>query len=150
MELVRVIFAGIAFSLAGIFTIGGIIGLFRFPDAYTRLQAGSLAGTTAVVSVFLGALALAPNWAIAGRIIIIIIFFLLSSPTGGHIVARFAWNSNLPAWKPRDQKRSGPMRKQKSRKSVQRKQLKNAFFRRFRKQQEQASDSGEDGTEADT
>lgn len=111
MELVREILAFITFTLAGIFTLGGIIGLFRFPDAYTRLQAGSLAGTTAVVSVFIGALILAPNWAIAGRIVIIIIFFLLSSPTGAHIVARFAWNSDLPAWKPRDQKRSGPERK---------------------------------------
>lgn len=114
MMLAREIFALIAFSLATIFTIGGVVGLFRFPDAYTRLQAGSLAGTTAVVSVFLGALALAPNWAIAGRIIIILVFFLLSSPTGTHIVARFAWNSNLPAWKPRDRKRSGSSKEDES------------------------------------
>ncbi|WP_052078744.1 monovalent cation/H(+) antiporter subunit G [Spirochaeta lutea] len=150
MEVVREIFAGIAFTLAGIFTLGGIIGLFRFPDAYTRLQAGSLAGTTAVISVFLGALALAPNWAVAGRIIIIIIFFLLSSPTGGHIVARFAWNSDLPAWKPRDQKRSGPERKKKAGKERRRIQLWRAFFRRFRNQRDNASDSQEGNTEGES
>ncbi|AHC15370.1 monovalent cation/H(+) antiporter subunit G [Salinispira pacifica] len=143
MELLREILAGIAFTLAGIFTLGGIIGLFRFPDAYTRLQAGSLAGTTSVISVFIGALILAPDWAIAGRIVIIIIFFLLSSPTGAHIVARFAWNSDLPAWKPRDQKRSGPERKMKPRRK---RRLRNIMQKRLRRNRRQgpSGDAPED------
>jgi multicomponent Na+:H+ antiporter subunit G len=36
----------------------------------------------------------------AARIIIIGFFFLVSSPTGSHIVARFAWNSDIMPWKP--------------------------------------------------
>ncbi len=100
METVRLLFALTAFASAVVFGIAGIIGLFRFPDPYSRLQAGSLCGTTAVFSTFLGALALAPNWAMAARIIIIGFFFLVSSPTGSHIVARFAWNSDITPWKP--------------------------------------------------
>ncbi|MCD6398259.1 MAG: monovalent cation/H(+) antiporter subunit G [Spirochaetaceae bacterium] len=98
--IIRNVIALIAFSSALIFGTAGIIGLFRFPDPYSKLQAGSLCGTTAVFSIFMGSLALAPNWAIAGRIIIICFFFLLSSPTGAHIVARFAWQSNIVPWKP--------------------------------------------------
>jgi len=98
--ITRNIIALIAFSAAIIFGTAGIIGLFRFPDPYSKLQAGSLCGTTAVFSIFIGSLALAPTWAMAGRIIIICFFFLLSSPTGAHIVARFAWHSNIVPWKP--------------------------------------------------
>lgn len=100
IETARNIIALLAFSSAIIFGTAGIIGLFRFPDPYSRLQAGSLCGTTAVFSVFIGSLALASNWAMAGRIIIICCFFLVSSPTGSHIVARFAWNSDISPWKP--------------------------------------------------
>lgn len=100
METVRIAIALVTFTGAVIFGIAGLIGLFRFPDPYSRLQAGSLCGTTAVFSTFLGALALAPNWAMAARIIIIGFFFLVSSPTGSHIVARFAWNSDIMPWKP--------------------------------------------------
>jgi multicomponent Na+:H+ antiporter subunit G len=103
MSLAREIIALIAFGFGALFGIFGVIGLFRFPDPYSRLQAGALAGTTAVISVFIGALVLAPNLAIAARIIVIIIFFLISSPTGAHLVARFAWNSEIIPWKPQDQ-----------------------------------------------
>ena len=39
METVRLLFALTAFASAVVFGIAGIIGLFRFPDPYSRLQA---------------------------------------------------------------------------------------------------------------
>lgn len=107
MMLIREIAAFLFFISALVFGTGGIVGLFRFPDPYARLQAGSLCGTTAVFSIFLGALCLASSWAMAARIIIISIFFLVSAPTGSHIVARFAWNSGLEPWRPPQARRSG-------------------------------------------
>ncbi|MCF7954068.1 MAG: monovalent cation/H(+) antiporter subunit G [Spirochaetales bacterium] len=98
--MLREILALIAFSSAVIFGTAGLIGLFRFPDPYSRLQAGSLCGTTAVFSIFIGALLLAPNTAVAARIVIIALFFLISAPTGSHIAARFTWNSGIQHWKP--------------------------------------------------
>jgi len=100
IELIRTVLAGITFTLALIFAVAGTAGLFRFPDPYSRLQAGSLCGTTAVFSVFLGCLFLAETWTVAARIIIIALFFLVSSPTGTHIVARFAWQSGDQPWRP--------------------------------------------------
>jgi len=97
---VRDIIAAVAFVTAIGFGAGGIVGLFRFPGAYARLQAGSLCGTTAVFSCFIGALALAPTPAVTARVIIIGIFFLFSAPTGSHIVARFAWNADIDIWHP--------------------------------------------------
>lgn len=99
IELIRLIIAIISFLAAIIFGTVGIWGLFRFPDPYSKLQASSLCGTTAVISIFIGSLALAPNWAMAARIIMVGVFFLFSAPTGTHIVARFTWNSGIPVWK---------------------------------------------------
>lgn len=89
--------------LASVFAIAGTLGVFRFPDAFTRLQASSLIGTSAVFSVLLAALAIAPTLAIAARIIVIMLFFLVSNPTATHIIARYAWKSGLDPW-------TGPLR----------------------------------------
>ncbi len=110
MIMIREILALIAFSAAVIFGTAGLAGLFRFSDPYTRLQAGSLCGTTAVLSIFIGALLLSPNAAVSARIVIITLFFLISSPTGSHIVARFAWNIGVPHHDPK-QKRTPVSRK---------------------------------------
>ena len=100
MRMVLDIIAAASFLSAVVFGTAGLTGLFRFPDPYSRLQSGSLCGTTAVFSIFIGALALSPSWAVAVRIIIISGFFLISSPTSSHIVARFIWNSGVEPWKP--------------------------------------------------
>ncbi len=93
IDTIRLVFALICFAVAFVFGTAGIIGLFRNSDPYSQLQTGSLTGTTCVFSLLLGSLALASDWAMAARIIIIGLFFLISSPTGTHIVARFAWVS---------------------------------------------------------
>jgi multicomponent Na+:H+ antiporter subunit G len=85
-------------ALASVFAVAGTMGVFRFPDAFTRLQASSLIGTTAVFSVLLAALITAPSLAIAARIVVIILFFLVSNPTATHIIARYAWKSGLDPW----------------------------------------------------
>ncbi len=108
--LLREILALIFFAAAVVFGIAGMIGLFRFPDPYTRLQAGSLCGTTSVFSIFIGALLLSPNTAVAARIVIITIFFLISAPTGTYIVARFAWNAGIVPWSPEKRKTAGSRR----------------------------------------
>ena len=95
-------------ALASVFAIAGTMGVFRFPDAFTRLQASSLIGTTAVFSVLLAALITAPSLAIAARIAVIILFFLVSNPTATHIIARYAWKSGLDPW-------TGPLRQGKNR-----------------------------------
>lgn len=107
MRIALDIIAAISFLSAIVFGTAGLIGLFRFPDPYARLQAGSLCGTTAVFSIFIGALALSPNWAVAVRIIIIALFFMVSSPTSAHIVARFIWNSGVAPWRPSSEEDEG-------------------------------------------
>ncbi|MBN2875270.1 MAG: monovalent cation/H(+) antiporter subunit G [Spirochaetales bacterium] len=85
--------------LASIFAIAGVIGTIRFPDAYTRLHASALSGTTAVFSAFIASIIAAANAGVAMRIVVIMVFFLVSNPTTTHIIARYAWQSGLDPWK---------------------------------------------------
>lgn len=96
----REITASAFFLLSIVFGLGGVIGLHRFPDAWSRLQGGSLVSTTSIFSLMIGALALSPNWEMASRILIILGFFMISSPTGSHIIARVLWERGIPHWKP--------------------------------------------------
>lgn len=89
IHVARTIAAATAFLSAAVFALAGVAALFRFRDAFSRLQGGALCGTTAVFSVFTGALILAPSWSMFFRVLVIMGFFLISSPTGAHIVARF-------------------------------------------------------------
>lgn len=91
-ELVAMVF----FSLAAVFALGGLVGLFRFSDPFSAMQAGSLLGTSTVFSLFIGCLFLVDSFAMAARIVIIIAFFLISGPTGSSIVARFIWDYFQP------------------------------------------------------
>jgi len=109
IDFLSICIAYAGFLTAVIFGIAGVAGLFRFPDPYARLQAGSLCGTTAVFSIFIACIAIAPERSIAARIIIIGIIFLVSAPTASHIVARFTWNSGIMPWRPKGTKRSADM-----------------------------------------
>ncbi|AEV29123.1 multisubunit Na+/H+ antiporter, MnhG subunit [Sphaerochaeta pleomorpha str. Grapes] len=102
-EIVALVF----FSLAAIFAVGGLIGLFRFSDPFSAMQASSLLGTTTVFSLFIGCLFLVDSFAMAARIVIIIAFFLISGPTGSSIVARFIWDYFQPEAKKSLKSRTG-------------------------------------------
>ncbi len=84
-----------------VFAVAGTAGLFRFPEVYSRLQASSLAGTTAVFTAFLAALVIAPSLAVGSRVVLVMLFFLFSNPTTTHIIARYAWRSGIEPRTPR-------------------------------------------------
>jgi multicomponent Na+:H+ antiporter subunit G len=99
---IREVGASLAYVMSIIFGLIGLVGLYRFPDAWSRLQTSSITSTTSILSMLLGTLIMSPNWEMAFRILIILGFFMISSPTGSHIIARFLWQKNIPHWKPEE------------------------------------------------
>ncbi len=89
------IIAALAFLSATVFGLAGLYGLFTRKDPYGRVQSGALTSTTAVLSLFIGLLALSPDSRFLTRIIVIIAFFLISSPTATYIVTRLYWKSQI-------------------------------------------------------
>lgn len=82
------------------FLLAGLVGLWRMGDAYSRLQAGGLIGTSAMAILGLVLILLAPDWRMALRLALILTLYLISSPLGSHIVARFIWTSGQHPWRP--------------------------------------------------
>lgn len=87
------------FGMAAFFALMGSIGLLILPDVYTRLQAGGLSGSTAVISVLIGALFWVEPGPLTGRLLVLLLFFFISSPTATHIVGRYAWREGIVPWR---------------------------------------------------
>lgn len=89
-------------GLGMLFSLVGIVGVFRFPDVYTRLHASSICATSATLSVLLGSLFFMGWGPMMGKTLVLLLFFLLSSPVTSHIIARYAWEKGITPWrKPR-------------------------------------------------
>ncbi len=87
------------FGLGVVFSLMGNIGVLIFPDVYTRLQASSTCSTTSVFSVLVGCMVLSGLTPMTGRLAVITLFFFVTNPISSHIVARYAWESEIVPWR---------------------------------------------------
>lgn len=68
----------------------GTLGLFKFPDSYTRLHAIAIGDTLGVGFMGIGLLLVSPNWILRFKIIFILIFFWIINPTMTHLISKAA------------------------------------------------------------
>jgi len=81
-----------------IFNLLGCLGLLRFPDYYTRLQASTKSVTLGTCGILLGVF-FTSGWSEAGiKAILCIVFLLLTTPVSAHALARAAHKSGVPLW----------------------------------------------------
>ncbi|MGO1469678.1 MAG: monovalent cation/H(+) antiporter subunit G [Tissierella sp.] len=71
----------LAFSL-------GTLGLFRFPDPYTRIHGVGIGDTLGVGFMGIGLLLLSPSWILRFKLIFILILFWIINPTMSHLIAK--------------------------------------------------------------
>jgi multicomponent Na+:H+ antiporter subunit G len=74
--------------IGAIFMFLGALGLFRMPDVFTRLQAGTKAATLGTVAMLVGVGFYEPAW--WSKLALIALFILLTSPIGSSSIARAA------------------------------------------------------------
>jgi len=85
---------GLGFVLLGsIFLFLGALGIYRMPDLYNRLQAGTKASTLGAMSVVLGVGLMQPSWLI--KLIVIILFIGISNPLSSHALARASYRRGI-------------------------------------------------------
>jgi multicomponent Na+:H+ antiporter subunit G len=99
MEIVKYI--AVAFMIVGaIFLFLGALGIYRMPDIFNRLQAGTKASTLGAMSLILGVGLwqlfdangdLQWNWLI--KSIILIVFIGIANPLSSHAIGRAAYKS---------------------------------------------------------
>ncbi|WP_198673756.1 monovalent cation/H(+) antiporter subunit G [Algibacillus agarilyticus] len=81
--------------LGAFFSITGAIGLFRFPDFFTRVHAASITDSIATLLIIIGLILRTDFGLIAVKLLFILIFLLLTSPTASHALAKSARHGGL-------------------------------------------------------
>jgi multicomponent Na+:H+ antiporter subunit G len=90
------IFGEILIGIGTAFLFLGGLGIFRLPDVYNRLQAGTKCTTLGAFSTILGVGFVHPNWMM--KAIVIGVFILLTNPISAHALARASYKSGVRLW----------------------------------------------------
>ncbi len=85
--------ATLSIALGSVFFCAGTIGLLRFPDIYCRLHALTKADNLGLALIALGVALMAATPGELFRIALIWFFVAVSSATCGHLIARYARQS---------------------------------------------------------
>lgn len=78
----------ILMGLGTLFSFAMTVGMLRFPDAYTRLHAGTKGLTIGGGLILLGAAAYAPSIVFGLRILLVGVFLLITNPIATQSIAR--------------------------------------------------------------
>lgn len=81
----------------------GALGLYRMPDVYNRIQAGTKAVTLGSLCLLLGLALLVPGW--WAKLLLIALFVLLTNPIGSSTIARALLLSGVRPWQAPEQER---------------------------------------------
>ena len=81
--------------LGGFLGITGAIGLFRFPDFFTRLHAASITDTLCAGLIVLGLMFQAGDAMTVIKLALILLILTYTSPTAAHALAKSALHGGL-------------------------------------------------------
>lgn len=95
MESALDILSWIFLIVGGFLGITGAVGLFRFPDFFTRLHAASVTDTLCAGFIVLGLLMQADSAMMVFKLVLILLILTYTSPTAAHALARAALHSGL-------------------------------------------------------
>ena len=79
----------------GFLGVTGAVGLFRFPDFYTRLHAASVTDTLCAGLIISGLLLQATSAMMVFKLLLILLILAYTSPTGAHALAKAAMHGGL-------------------------------------------------------
>lgn len=91
--------AHIFLGLGIFFMVSGTLGVLRFPDLYTRLQASSKCQAAGVLAIFIGLLFYSGLSVFTPRMLAIAIFLLVTTPVASHAIGRAAYESGIEVWR---------------------------------------------------
>ena len=77
--------------------IGGI-GLLRFPDFYSRIQAAGITDSLCSILILAGLMLQADSIPLAAKLLFTLLFLLLTAPVASHALAKTARHRKLRAW----------------------------------------------------
>ena len=91
--MLRVTVGAVVTAIGTIFLFVGSLGVFRMPDVYNRLQAGTKCTTLGAFLAILGVGIMEPSW--FWKALAIALFILATNPISNHAVGRAARKSGV-------------------------------------------------------
>lgn len=91
---------GYALIITGLaFDFFGCLGLIRFPDVYTRLQASAKCITLGTCGILFGLICFRGlGTATGAKALLCMIFILLTAPVSAHALARASYRAGVKTW----------------------------------------------------
>ena len=89
MQIVGIVITGIGI----IFLFLGSLGVFRLPDVYNRLQAGTKCTTLGAFLSIIGVGIMEPDWFL--KTLVIAMFILITNPISNHALGRASRKSGV-------------------------------------------------------
>jgi len=93
MEFTLDIIGGVVLVAGTAFLLLGGLGLYRMPDVFNRIQAGTKATTLGTLLTLTGVAFLQPDWAL--KLLLIGLFLLFTNPISSQVLARAAHRSGV-------------------------------------------------------
>lgn len=89
---------GIIIIIGVMFDFFGCIGLVRFPDVYSRLQASAKCVTLGTCGILFGLFVYKGFSATGVKALLCLGFIILTAPVSAHALARGAYRSGVRSW----------------------------------------------------
>ncbi len=94
LDVIRFIISAVL-TLTGLFVlISGVMGVYRFKYALSRLHAAALVDTAGIMLMLCGLMAATGFTVTTGKMIAVILFLFLTSPVSSHLIGRLEVNIN--------------------------------------------------------
>jgi len=95
MEILLDILSWIFLVTGSFFCLTGALGLFRFPDFFSRIHAASLTDTLGASLILIGLMFQAGWGIVLAKLIMILFFSIFAGMTASHAMAKAALKSGL-------------------------------------------------------
>lgn len=98
MALLLDILSWIMLGVGSVLLVIGGVGLLRFPDVYSRIQAAGITDTLCAILILIGLTLQADSIPLAAKLLFTLLFLLFTAPTASHTLAKAARHSKLNPW----------------------------------------------------
>lgn len=89
------ILSAVCLVAGGGFGLIGAVGLLRFPEFFTRLNAAGITDTLCVILVIVGLALQADHWLTVTKLLMILFFLFFTAPTASHALSKAAVRAGL-------------------------------------------------------
>ena len=95
MQIVLDILSWACILAGGFVGVTGAVGLFRFPEFYTRMHAASMTDTLTTGLLLVGLILQSSDWLMVIKLALIMFIMAYTGPTAAHVLAKTARHVNL-------------------------------------------------------